>query len=110
MPYFLIQATYTAEAWAALLQKPQDRAEAIRGPIEALGGRLEHVWLSFGESDLVVVMQMPDNVSAAAMALAVSAGGALKAYKTTPLLTVQEGMEAMRKAAGSSYRAVTRNA
>jgi hypothetical protein len=49
-------------------------------------------------------MEMPDNVSAAAFSLAGSAGGGIKAVKTTPLLTIDEGIEAMRKAAGAGYR------
>lgn len=51
-------------------------------------------------------MEAPDNVSAAAIGLAVSAGGACKAYKTTPLISIDEGIEAMRKAgqAASAYR------
>jgi uncharacterized protein with GYD domain len=54
----------------------------------------------------VVVVEMPDNVSAAAFAMAISAGGSCKAVKTTPLLTAQEGLEAMKKAAGSGYKPV----
>ena len=49
-------------------------------------------------------MQMPDNVSAAAFALAVAAGGAFKSHKTTPLMSMEEGIEAMKKAGGTGYR------
>ena len=55
--------------------------------------------------DAVVIMQMPDNVSAAAFSLAVAAGGAVRAHKTTPLLTIAEGIEAMKKASGAGYQA-----
>ena len=90
-----------------MLKNPQDRSEAIRGPLEALGGKLEQFWLSFGESDLLIVVQLPDNLSAAAIAMAVLASGSIKSYKTTPLMSPKEGVEAMRKAAGSSYRPAT---
>jgi hypothetical protein len=50
---------------------------------------------------------MPDNVGAAAFAFAVAAGGACKSVKTTPLLSVADGMEAMKKAGGSGYKPVT---
>jgi uncharacterized protein with GYD domain len=71
--------------------------------IERLGGRLESAYLSFGDYDVVVIAEMPDHASAAAFSLATSAGGALKAIKTTPLLSIEEGLEAMRKAAGAGY-------
>jgi uncharacterized protein with GYD domain len=72
--------------------------------IERLGGRIECAYLAFGEYDVIGIMEMPDNVSAAAFSLASSAGGGFKAVKTTPLLTIDEGIEAMKKAAGAGYR------
>ena len=104
MAYYLIQVAYTAETMKKLLKKPQDRTEAIRPAIEKLGGKLENCWFSFGEYDVVVIAQMPDNVSAAAFSFAISSGGALKAVKTTPLMTIMEGIAAMKKAGGSGYR------
>ncbi|MBI4639738.1 MAG: GYD domain-containing protein [Candidatus Tectomicrobia bacterium] len=104
MAYYLVQAAYTAEAWAVQIKNPQNRLEVVRPVIERLGGRMENFWFAFGEYDVVGIVQMPDNVSAAAFSLAVSAGGAVKAVKTTPLMTIEEGIEAMRKAGGAGYR------
>lgn len=104
MSYYLLQGTYTAEALANLVKTPQQRLAAIRAVAEKLGGTVEHAWLSFGEYDVVTILNMPDNVSAAAFAFAVGAGGALKAIKTTPLLTGEEGIEVMKKAAKAGYR------
>jgi uncharacterized protein with GYD domain len=104
MAYYLVQVAYTPEACANLVKNPQNRTEAVRPVVEKLGGKMEGAWLAFGEYDVVLIARMPDNVSAAAFAMAASAGGALKACKTTPLLTVEEGVEAMRKAAGAGYR------
>lgn len=104
MAYYMVQVAYTAEACAALVKNPQNRVEAVRPAVERLGGTIEGAWFAFGEYDVVVIVQFPDNVSAAALSLAVAAGGALKAQKTTPLLTVEEAMEAMRKAGGSGYQ------
>ena len=104
MARYLFQASYTSEAWAAQVSNPQNRIEVIRPVIERLGGRLESAYFSFGDYDVVVIAEMPDASSAAAFSLAASAGGALKAVKTTPLLTFDEGLEAMRKAAGAGYR------
>ena len=72
--------------------------------VEKLGGKFEPVWLAFGEYDIVGVIEMPENTDAAAFAMATAAGGALKAFKTTPLLSMEEGVEAMRKAQEAGYR------
>ena len=69
-----------------------------------MGGRIESAYYAFGEYDVVGIMEMPDPVSAAAFSLAASAGGAVKAIKTTPLLTIEDGIAAMQKAAGAGYR------
>ncbi|MGH7391081.1 MAG: GYD domain-containing protein [Candidatus Rokuibacteriota bacterium] len=103
MPYYMLQAAYTPEAWAAMVQNPQNRLEALRPVVEKLGGKIEGGWLAFGEYDVVLICQMPNNVSAAAFSMAGAAGGAAKAVKTTPLMTTEEAMEAMRKASGVGY-------
>jgi uncharacterized protein with GYD domain len=104
MAYYLFQATYTAEAIANMVKAPQNRAEAVRVAVEKMGGSVEGFWFAFGEYDTVEIIQLPDNVSAAAFSMAVSAGGALKAIKTTPLLTMEESVAAMRKAPETGYR------
>lgn len=104
MPHYMIQVAYTAEGWANLVRNPQDRLKAVTPAVEKLGGKVEVGYLAFGEYDIVVIVEMPDNVSAAALAIAFSAGGALKLAKTTPLLTTQEGIEAMKKASGTGYK------
>ena len=65
MAYYLIQAAYTPEAWAKMVKSPQDRKAAIAPMIEKLGGRLESFWMSFGDYDAHVILQAPDNVTAA---------------------------------------------
>ena len=104
MAYFLVQAAYTAEAWAAMLKNPQDRSAAVRPAVEKLGGHVDHFWHSFGDYDIVGIVEMPDQVSAAAFAMAVGAGGACRTIKTTPLLTTEEGVEAMKQAATCGYK------
>src|SRR5437660_3735684 len=110
MPRFLHQVSYTSEAMAQLIANPQDRFDAVRGPIEKLGGRMEHGYFAFGEHDAVLITEMPDHVSAAAIALAFAAGGALKNCTTTTLLTNAEGLDAMRKAATCGYKPMTKAA
>ena len=104
MAYYLVQVAYTPEAWASMVKNPQDRTEAVRPVVERLGGSWESSFLTFGEYDILAIIQMPDNVSAAAFSMAASAGGAVKAFKTTPLMTAQEGLEAMRKGGQAGYQ------
>src|SRR5712692_388041 len=73
MPYYLVQGAYTPEAWAAQLKTPQNRAELIKPLLQQVGARLESFYYAFGESDVVVTLEVPDNVSAAALSLAVTA-------------------------------------
>ena len=107
MAHYLFQCSYTAEAWASLVQNPRNRLEAVRSVVEKLGGSMENGWTAFGEYDVVAVLQMPDNVSVAAFSMAVAAGGAVKSIKTTPLMSMEEGVEAMKKASGSGYQPPT---
>jgi uncharacterized protein with GYD domain len=109
MPYYLIQAAYTAESWAAQVKAQTDPRERVAGLAQALGGRLESQYYCFGEYDAVAIAELPSNDAAAAFSLAATAGGAIKAVKTTPLMTVEEGLSAMRKAseAGAGYRPPT---
>ena len=69
-----------------------------------MGGRVEGFWFAFGEYDTVEIIQLPDNVSATIFSMAVSAGGALKAIKPTPLLTMEESVAAMCKAPETGYQ------
>lgn len=107
MPLFLIQTGYTQQAWQAMINNPHDRTEAIRPAVEKLGGKIVSGYLSFGDYDIVSIIEMPDNVSAAAIAMAYAAGGACKNVKTTPLMTISEGLDALKKAGSSGYRPVT---
>ena len=109
MAHFLFQLAYTPEAWAAQIKNPQNRVEIVRPLFDRLGLRIESTYFAFGEYDIVLIAEGPDNQSAAALSLAVTAGGALKAVKTTPLMTIDEGIAAMRKAgeAAPLYRPAT---
>jgi len=104
MPHYLIEATYTPASMAAMLQSPQDRPKIIGAVIERLGGKMEHSWLAFGDYDAVLICQMPNAQSMAAFSMSVSAGGGVSAIRTTPLLSWDEGMLAMRQAAQAGYQ------
>jgi uncharacterized protein with GYD domain len=106
MPRYLQQITYTQEAWQALIKNPQNRIDAVRPAVEKLGGKIETAYFAFGDYDVIVIAELPDNVSAAALAVAFAGGGACRNVKTTPLLSAAEAVEAMKKAGQSGYKAV----
>ena len=103
MPHYLVQVGYNTSGVAGLVKQPQDRLEKVAPAVEAMGGRIESGYYAFGDHDVVLICEMPDNASAAAFALAVGAGGTVSSSQTTVLLTPDEAVEAMRKAGGSSY-------
>jgi uncharacterized protein with GYD domain len=102
---YLSKFSYTPETWAKLIKNPEDRREAAKSYIESVGGTLHGFWYAFGTHDGYNLWEAPDNVSMAAVALAISGGGALSSFETTVLLTVDETMDALRKAGEVRYRA-----
>ncbi len=104
MPLYLTRFSYTPETWARLIENPEDRAEAARTYIESVGGRLHGFWYAFGTHDGYTLWEAPDNVSMAAVALAISGGGALASLETTVLLSVDETLDALRRAKQVQYR------
>ena len=104
MPFYLTRFSYTPETWAKLVRNPEDRRPAAKQYIESVGGKLHGFWFAFGDYDAYTLWEAPDNVSMAATAIAISAGGALSSLHTTVLLTVEETVAALQKAASISYR------
>ena len=104
MALYMIQGTYTAEAWASLAKNPQDRRIPMREVEQKLGGRLIDVYYCFGEYDVVVLIELPDDNVALTTAIAAVTPGHLKAIRTTKLFTVEETMEAMRKAGSLTFQ------
>jgi uncharacterized protein with GYD domain len=102
---YLTRFSYTPETWAMLIAQPEDRRRAAQAYIESVGGKLYGFWYAFGSHDGVNLWEAPDNVSMAAVALAISGGGALSSYETTVLLTVEETMDALGRAQSVGYRA-----
>ena len=105
MPFYLTRFSYTPETWAKLIKHPEDRRAAAKQYIESVGGKLHGYWYAFGAHDGWNLWEAPDNVSMAAVAMAIGAGGALASFETVVLLTVEETVEAMGKAGGIRYRA-----
>ena len=97
MTLYMYQASYTAKSMAAQLKEPQDPVEAIRPTLEDLGATIVVAGFPFGEYDLLVVYEAPDDMTAASVAMAVAAAGEVKSAKTTRLLSGQEWLESLRK-------------
>jgi uncharacterized protein with GYD domain len=104
MPLYLSKFSYTPETWARLIANPEDRRKAAESYIESVGGKLHGVWYAFGTHDGYNLWEAPDNVSMAAVALAISSGGALSSLETTVLMTVEETIEALSQAEQVRYR------
>ena len=100
----MIQFAYTAEAWATLVKNPQDRSVAGRELVQKLGGRVVGFYYCFGEYDGVAITEAPDDNAALVGAMLLVAPGHIKAIKTTKLFTVEETMEAMRKAGSLTFQ------
>jgi uncharacterized protein with GYD domain len=105
MPLYLSRFSYTPGTWARLVEHPEDRRQAAQQYIESVGGKLHGFWYAFGAHDGFTLWEAPDNVSMAAVALALSGGGALSSLETTVLLTVDETLEALTKSGQVQYRA-----
>ena len=105
MANYMIQISYSPESIKAMAANPQDRAAEAAKLLEGMGGKLHQYFFTFGDYDVVAIGELPDNVTMAACSMAVSAAGTVSAFKTTPLLSMDEAMEAMKKAgAVSGYR------
>jgi uncharacterized protein with GYD domain len=105
MPMYLTRFSYTPETWAMMIAEPEDRRRAAAAHIESVGGKLHGFWYAFGERDGINIWEAPDNVSMAAVALAIGGGGALSSIETTVLLTVEETLDALSRAQNVGYRA-----
>ena len=98
MPLFMYEASYTAESLAAQIKQPQDRLEAVKPALDRVGARLVVGGYAFGEYDVVAIVEAPDDTAIAAMALAFAAGGAIRAARTTKLLTGAEWVQSLQRA------------
>ena len=104
MPLYLTRSSYTPEAWAKLIKEPEDRRETIAPLLEAVGGKLHGLWYAFGDHDAYVLAEAPDDTSAASVLVTVAASGAFRSVSTTVLLTVEETLDALRRAQRVAYR------
>ena len=105
MPQFLFQVAYTRDSWAKQVRDQGNVLDRIQPLLKSLKGRVDSCFYAFGDYDLVLIADFPGPEEAASFSLAATAGGSVKTIKTTPLLTVDQGISAMRRAeeAGKQY-------
>ncbi|MEU7000684.1 GYD domain-containing protein [Nonomuraea sp. NPDC046570] len=97
MPKYLIQANYSTNGIKGVLRDGgTSRRQAVQRMTESVGGRVEQMYFAFGDSDVYVIVDMPNNVASAAVGLTVSAAGGART-KTVVLLTPEEVDEAARQ-------------
>jgi uncharacterized protein with GYD domain len=102
MPKYMVMATYAGEGVEGLMEEGGSaRRDAVTKLLESVGGKLESFYFAFGDVDVYAVVDVPDNVTAAALALTVNASGEVT-LTTTPLLTPEEIDQAVKKS--PSYR------
>lgn len=104
MPTYMVQAAYTSTAWNKLVQRPENRMEALKPVIARLGGEILAWYYTFGDFDVVVIFDAPSNINAAAAAMAIAGSGAVKDFKTSVLMSPDDGFDAMLLAQGAGYR------
>jgi uncharacterized protein with GYD domain len=104
MPFYLIRLKQSPETFRKLIEKPEDRRTTVAPMLEKAGGKLHGVWYAFGEHDVVALAELPDNVTAASLMSTLAASGAFSGGETTVLLTVEEMIDALKKADVAAYR------
>lgn len=105
MAMFMTRFNYSPETWARLRQRPEDRSDAVRQSIEAVGGRLHSLWYAIGAYDGICLWEAPSRVAAVSSLAATIAAGAHSRLETTVLLSVEEVLEALRQSSVIDYRA-----
>jgi len=103
MPLYLTRFSYTPETWARLIKKPEDRRAAAEQYIESVGGKMHGFWYAFGDHDGYNLWEAPDNVSMAAVAVAISAGGALSSHKCAYATSKRRSRVIGESSDGSSF-------
>lgn len=98
MAFYLARAKLSQQFMNALVERPEDRFIKTTKLLKSIGGRLHNYFFTFGQYDIVLIYELPDNVTAASLSMVLSAAGTVTEVETTPLLTMEEAIDAMRTA------------
>jgi len=99
MAFYLARAKVSQDFMQALVERPEDRMMTTTKLLQGIGGRLHYYFFCFGDYDIVLIYELPDNQSAASLSMVLTSSGTVTEVETTPLLTMEEAIGAMGKAA-----------
>jgi len=105
MALYLLQFTYTSEAWAKMVNNPQDREKNARQLAERLDSMIVSFYYTHGEYDGIVILEAPDDESANAFVFAATTAGHIKSMKTSRLYNMEEILSSLKKAHDINYSA-----
>ena len=105
MPLYMSTFDYEPEVWAELVRSPENRTETVSRILADAGCKLKGLWYAFGNSDGFALIEAPDNVTSASIAIAINASGAFRKFETTVLMTQDELLNALKKAQNVTYMA-----
>src|SRR4051812_1313232 len=94
----MLEVAYTSQSWSSQIESQANALDRITPALDACGGKLECFYYAFGDVDVIAIADFKRPEDAAAFSLAVGSSGALRTCRTTPLLSVDQGIESMRKA------------
>jgi uncharacterized protein with GYD domain len=103
MPLYMSTFEYKPEVWAELINNPENRTETVSRILDSAGCKLKGLWYAFGQSDGFALIEAPDHVTSAGLAIAIGASGAFSRYETTVLMTQDELLKALNKAQDVEY-------
>jgi uncharacterized protein with GYD domain len=98
MTFYLLRAKLDHEFMKALVERPEDRMVTTTRLLKGIGGRLHYYFFCFGEYDIVLIYELPDNLSSASLSMVLTSSGSVTEVETTPLLTMEEAITAMDQA------------
>ena len=107
MGKYLIRGSFTSEAWAAQIGNPQNRIEVVGKQMEAQGCKIIEGYYTFGDDDIVIIVESPDNITTASMLMKVASSGALSNISTTVLIDPKDAVDALKKASDFNYTPAT---
>ncbi len=98
MAFYLARAKVSQDFMNKLVERPEDRLLTTTKLLQGIGGRLHYYFFCFGEYDIVLIYELPDNSAAASLSMVLSASGSVTEVETTPLLTMEEAISSMHTA------------
>ncbi len=98
MAFYLVRAKVSQDFMKAMVERPEDRFLTTTKLLKDVGGRLHYYFFAFGEYDIVLIYELPDNAAASTLSMVMHAAGTVTEVETTPLLTMEEAVHSMHEA------------